>query len=144
MTDDPRAVIPLEGLNDYLFKPGRRERMAPRREVRPVLDAQGQPTGQMEEGKELPVEEQFLFGQVLVNLLMTTKQPDSMGKVRALGRVVDRLEEAMQAGEPYQAGEIALGLMREAIRTNGMGYRPYILAQLLDQIGTGEENSEEG
>ena len=135
---DPRATMVLEGLNEHLFKPGRKERMAPRREVRPVLDAQGRPTGEVAEGDELPREEQFTLGQVLINLLMTAKQPDSMGKIRALGKVVDRLEAAVEANEPYEAGEIALGLMREAIRHNGMGYRPYLLAQLLDVVGTGE------
>ncbi len=138
MADDPKATILLEGLNDYLFRPGRKQRLAPRREVRPVLSELGQPTGDVEEGEQLPREEQFVLGQVLINLLMTTKQPDTMGKLRALGKVIDRLEHALEANEPYEAGEIALGLMREAIRHNGMGYRPYLLAQLLDKTGTGE------
>ena len=142
--DNPKATMVIEGLNEQLFKPGRRERMEPLRRMTPVLDERGQPTGRVEEGEVLPREEQLVLGQVLINLLMTTKTEGmSPGKIRLLGKLVDRLEEKTAAGEPYDAGEMALGWLREAAKQNGMNYRPYLLAQVLDIIGTGEKATEE-
>ena len=144
MADDPKATIVIDGLHEYLFKPGRRERLEPRREARPARDEQGRPTGRVEEGPELPREEQLILGQVLINLLMTAKTEGmSPGKIRLLGKVVDRLDEHTESGEPYEAGEVALGLLREAVRNNGLGYRAYLLAQVLDKIGTGETAAED-
>jgi len=143
MADDPKATMVIEGLNEYLFKPGRKERMEPRREVRwrpEVAPGTGLPPAPaMEEGPELPREEQFLLGQVLINLLLTAKTEGmTPGRIRLLGKLVDRLEEKTESGEAYEAGEVALGLMRDAARHNGMGYRGYVLAQVWDVIGSGE------
>ncbi len=142
--NDPKATMMIGGLHEYLFKPGRRERMEPRREMKPVLDERGQATGRVEEGEVLPREEQLVLGQVLIDLLMTAKTEGmAPTRIRLLGKLVDRLEEKTAAGEAYEAGEVALGIMREAVKQNGMSYRPYLLAQVLDSIGTGEMGTEE-
>ena len=143
MADDPRATIVMTGLNEYLYKPGRKERLEPQRAITAVRDAQGNITGQ-EPGEALPREQQAVLGQVLINLLSTMKTEGlTPGKLRLIGKLIDRLEEAVDGDGSYEAGEMALGLLREAARSNGMGYRPYLLAQVWEAIGTGESGSEE-
>jgi len=129
----------LTGLDEFLFKPGRRERMEVRRVMKPALGPDGNPIpGRVELGEPLPSEEQFTFGAVLLNLLMTMKTPETLGKVLLVGKLVDRVSEAMATGGAYPANDTALALMRQAVQDNGMGYRPYVLAQLLEKVGTGE------
>jgi len=138
------ASITITGLKDYLLDRARREPLKPRREVKPVLDAQGRPTGAVIEGKEFPAEDQPILGQVLCNLLaMINTAGMTAGRIRLVAGVMRKIEEAMEAGNDYIAGETALGILRKAVEDNGPGYRLPILDQIIDRIGTGEAGVDE-
>jgi len=109
----------------------------------PLRTFKGQPL-MGRDGEEEP--KPLSLGDALLNLLgmcdLREEQPNMRGKTAMLiGRVGTRIAEAMEAGDDYEAGEAAVGVLRKAARVNGSGYVAQVMARVWAAIG--EEGGEE-
>jgi len=117
------AVLKLAGLNEPIRGFGGRP-------LPPLKDAQGEP---------LPADEQLTLGNVLLNLVATMDPEGKAKDIIVQRRVGDAIYAAMADGGTYDAGSIAVGLLRKAATQNKPGYRVLILGQVWEAIGTGDD-----
>ena len=120
--DSPQMTIMISGLNE------------------PLRTFRGQPL-MSRDGETEPVP--LTLGDALLNLLgmygLQDEQPNMRGKTAMLiGRVGDRLVEAMEAGKDYEAGEAAVGVLRKVARANCGAYVAQVMASVWRALGEEE------
>ena len=103
-------------------------------------------------GVELPEDQQFTLGRVLLNLIASAEVPGEPKNIILMQRVGAAIADAMEGTGEYIAGSIALGFLRGAAKYNG-GPRPpagrgplygvLMLAQVWEAIGDGSPEPKE-
>jgi len=80
------------------------------------------------------LQEPLTLGRVLIDLL-ATMQGVAPAKALIANRISGRIMDTIENGETYKAGEIAVGIMREALEQNHAGFPLRVIALAAEALG---------